>query len=176
MNFKLYSTKSVSDKEAKEHLSHYLSEAQELRPEMDHLLQVCQLFVHCWEDSLISLYSKTSDNLLQEDLVPDRFVVYGEDYKNFRESMAKTVLSGTNRELTKSAYRPKPFAIQLLNNTQGAAGLIGVRVAPGRSALEQNLAELFIHTTAVLQCLNQMTVCEPLRLLMDSPANIVWYN
>ncbi|KAJ7339580.1 hypothetical protein OS493_005983 [Desmophyllum pertusum] len=354
-SFLLQQLLRTGDKEAKEHLSHYLSEAQGLRPEMDHLLQVCQLFVHCWEDSLISLYSKTSDNLLvmiklaqqlcdectpllsssslqqrtrhidvvvlegvakaryalalvagfmykstvedagpwkdrqierelqtlfegvrrmcykslspvprvyllkqlvrrfgvesihvlcgikefewivppesrdkqQEDLVPDRFVVYGEDYKNFRESMAKTVLSGTGRELTKAlqgtvlppvvrdvmillseyrevttcygftstqrqlsakahqcfqeflnddahlSSRAQPFALQLLNNTQGAAGLIGVRVAPGRPALEQNLAEIVIHTTAVLQCINQMTVCEPLRLLMDSPATLM---
>ena len=36
----------------------------------------------------------------QEDLVPDRFVIYGEDYKKVREAMAKTVLSATHRELT----------------------------------------------------------------------------
>jgi len=40
-----------SDKEVKENLAHYLSEARGLRPEMEHLLQVCQLFVHCWEVS-----------------------------------------------------------------------------------------------------------------------------
>ena len=40
---------SFSDEEVKEHLSHYLSEARELRPDNGHLLQVCQLFVHCWE-------------------------------------------------------------------------------------------------------------------------------
>lgn len=36
----------------------------------------------------------------QEDLVPDMFVIYGEDYKKVREAMAKTVLSATHRELT----------------------------------------------------------------------------
>ena len=36
----------------------------------------------------------------QEDLVPDRFVIYGEDYKKVREAMAKTVLSASHRELT----------------------------------------------------------------------------
>ena len=40
-----------SDKEVKEHLAHYMSTARGLRPETDHLLQVCQLFVHCWEVS-----------------------------------------------------------------------------------------------------------------------------
>ena len=35
-----------------------------------------------------------------EDNVPDRFVIYGEEYKKIREAMAKTVLGGTNRELT----------------------------------------------------------------------------
>ncbi|XP_078381354.1 E3 ubiquitin-protein ligase rnf213-alpha-like isoform X3 [Oculina patagonica] len=354
-SFLLQQLLRTGDKEVKEHLAHYLSEARGLRPEMDHLLQVCQLFVHCWEDSLISLYSKTSGNLLvmiklaqhlcdectpllssnvlqqrtreldvivlegvakaryalalaaefmyksavedtspwndlqirnelrtlfegvkrmcdkslspvprlyllkqlvrrfgvesihvlcglrvfewivppenrdkqQEDLVPDWFVIYGEDYKTIREAMAKTVLSATQKELNEALHstalppvvrdvmmllseyrevttcygftstqrqlsakaqqcfqeflngdahlsdRVKPFAIQLLNNTQGAAGFPGVRVAPGRSALEQNLAEIVIHTTAVLQCINQMTVCEPLRLLMDNPAALM---
>ena len=37
----------------------------------------------------------------QEDLVPVRFVIYGEYYKKVREAMAKTVLSATHRELTK---------------------------------------------------------------------------
>ena len=36
----------------------------------------------------------------EEDNVPDRFVIYGEEYKKIREAMAKTVLGGTNRELT----------------------------------------------------------------------------
>ena len=67
-------------------------------------------------------------------------------------------------------FQAQPFAIQLLNNTQGSAGSPGVRVAPGRAAMEQNLAEIVIHTTAVLQSITQMTVCEPLRLLMDNPA------
>ena len=40
---------SFSDEEVREHLSHYLSEARDLRPDTGHLLQVCQLFVHCWE-------------------------------------------------------------------------------------------------------------------------------
>lgn len=61
------------------------------------------------------------------------------------------------------------FAIQLLNNTHGDAGFPGVRVAPDRSALDQSLAEIVVHTTAVLQCTNQMTICEPLRQLMDNP-------
>lgn len=75
--------------------------------------------------------------------------------------------------LFQNCFQAQPFATQLLNNTQGAAGIPGVRVAPGRSALEQNLAEIVIHTTAVLQCINQMTVCEPLRLLMDNPAALM---
>ena len=36
----------------------------------------------------------------EEDNVPDGFVIYGEEYKKIREAMAKTVLGGTNRELT----------------------------------------------------------------------------
>lgn len=72
--------------------------------------------------------------------------------------------------LFQNCFQAQPFATQLLDNTQGAAWFPGVRVAPGRSALEQNLAEIVIHTTAVLQCINQMTVCESLRLLMDNPA------
>lgn len=75
--------------------------------------------------------------------------------------------------LFQNCFQAQPFATQLLDNTQGAAGFPGVRVAPGRSALEQNLAEIVIHTTAVLQCINQMTVCEPLRLLMDNPAALM---
>ena len=39
----------LSDKEVKEHLSLYLTKARGLKPEIGHLLQVCQLFVHCWE-------------------------------------------------------------------------------------------------------------------------------
>ena len=39
-------------------------------------------------------------SLQQEDLVPDRFIIYGEDYKKIREAIAKTVLSGSHRELT----------------------------------------------------------------------------
>lgn len=46
-----------SDKEVKKHLSHYLLEAQGLRPDIGHLLQVCQLFVHCWEVRLFVQYS-----------------------------------------------------------------------------------------------------------------------
>ncbi|XP_027055365.1 E3 ubiquitin-protein ligase RNF213-like isoform X2 [Pocillopora damicornis] len=69
--------------------------------------------------------------------------------------------------------RAQQFAIQLLNNTQGDAGFPAVRVAPGRSARDQSLAEIVIHTTAVLQCINQMTVCEPLRLLMDNPVALM---
>ena len=75
--------------------------------------------------------------------------------------------------LFQNCFQAKPFANQLLDNTQGVAGSPGVRVAPGRSGLEQNLAEIVIHTTAVLQCINQMTVCEPLRLLMDNPAALM---
>ena len=45
----LFTLFSFSDEEVKEHLSHYLSEARGLRPDTGHLLQVCQLFVHCWE-------------------------------------------------------------------------------------------------------------------------------
>ncbi|XP_068694638.1 E3 ubiquitin-protein ligase rnf213-alpha-like [Montipora foliosa] len=340
-----------SDEEVKDHLSHYLSRAGGLRPDVGHLLQVCQLFVHCWEDSLISQYAKLSDNLLvmikltqqlcdectphltsstiqpvrevdvvllesvakaryilglaaqfmhkaivedsaiwndfqigrelqtlfdairrmclksltpsprlyllkqlarrfgveaihavckikelnwivppesrdqqQEDLVPDRFIIYGEHYKTIREAMAKTVLSGSNRELTAtlqtvavppvvkevmvllSEYREvttcyrftaterrlsarahqtleefiqggtdlsnriRPFAFHLLNNTLGAPGFPSTRTAPGRSAMEQNLCEIVIHTVMVLQCIDHVTVCEPLRLMMENPA------
>ena len=70
-------------------------------------------------------------------------------------------------------FQTQPFALQLLNNTQGATVLPSTRVTPGRSALEQNLAELVIHTTTVLQCINHLTVCEPLRLLMDNPAALM---
>ena len=72
-----------------------------------------------------------------------------------------------------NCFQAQPFATQLLDNTQGAAEFPGVRAAPGRSPLEQNLAEIVIHTTAVLQCITQMTVCEPLRLLMDNPAALM---
>ena len=67
----------------------------------------------------------------------------------------------------------QPFAAQLLNNTQGAPGIPSVRVRPGRSGLEQNLSELVIHTTTVLQTINHVTICEPLRLLMDNPAALM---
>ena len=64
----------------------------------------------------------------------------------------------------------QPFAAQLLDNTQGAPGILSVRVRPGLSSLEQNSSELVIHTTTVLQTSNHVTICEPLRLLMDNPA------
>ena len=64
----------------------------------------------------------------------------------------------------------QPFAAQLLDNTQGAPDIPSVRVRPGRPGLEQNLSELVIHTTTVLQTINHVTICEPLRLLMDNPA------
>ena len=67
----------------------------------------------------------------------------------------------------------QPFAAQLLDNTQGAQGIPSVRVRPGRSGLEQNLSELVIHTTTVLQTINHVTICEPLRLLMDNPAALM---
>ncbi|XP_068694646.1 E3 ubiquitin-protein ligase rnf213-alpha-like isoform X2 [Montipora foliosa] len=340
-----------SDEEVKEHLSHYLSETGRLRPDVGHLLQVCQLFVYCWEDSLISQYANLSDDLLvmikltqqlchdctphltsstihpvrevdvvllesvakaryilglaaqfmhkaivedsaiwndfqirselqtlfeairrmclkslspsprlyllkqlarrfgveaihavceindldwivppesrdqqQEDLVPDRFIIYGEHYKTIREAMAKTVLSGSNRELTATlqtvavppvvkevmvllseyrevttcyrftaterrlsarahqtleefiqggtdlSNRTRPFAFHLLNNTLGALGFPSTRTAPGRSAMEQNLCEIVIHTVMVLQFIDHVTVCEPLRLMMENPA------
>ena len=38
--------------------------------------------------------------LQEKDLVPDRFIVYGEHYKKIREAMAKTVLGASHRELT----------------------------------------------------------------------------
>ena len=52
-----------------------------------------------------SLFSYSNELMLtflfqQEDLVPDRFVIYGEDYKKIREAMAETVLSASQRELT----------------------------------------------------------------------------
>ena len=40
---------SFSDEDVKEYLSRYLMEARGLKPDAGHLLQVCQLFVHCWE-------------------------------------------------------------------------------------------------------------------------------
>ena len=67
----------------------------------------------------------------------------------------------------------QPFAAQLLDNTQGAPDIPSVRVRPGRSGLEQNLSELVIHTTTVLQTINHVTICEPLRLLMDNPAALM---
>ena len=67
----------------------------------------------------------------------------------------------------------QPFAAQLLDNTLGAPGIPSVRVRPGRSGLEQNLSELVIHTTTVLQTINHVTICEPLRLLMDNPAALM---
>ena len=67
----------------------------------------------------------------------------------------------------------QPFAAQLLDNTQGAEGIPSVRVRPGRSGLEHNLSELVIHTTTVLQSINHVTICEPLRLLMDNPAALM---
>ena len=67
----------------------------------------------------------------------------------------------------------QPFAAQLLDNTQGAPDIPSVRVRPGRSGLEQNLSELVIHTTTVLQSINHVTICEPLRLLMDNPAALM---
>ena len=64
-SFFFFITIFFSDKEVKEHLSHYLSSARELRPETGHLLQVCQLFVHCWEVSYgITSYLKYSVLLL----------------------------------------------------------------------------------------------------------------
>ena len=67
----------------------------------------------------------------------------------------------------------QPFAAQLLDNTQGAQGIPSVRVRPGRSGLEQNLSELVIHTMTVLQSISHVTICEPLRLLMDNPAALM---
>ena len=37
--------------------------------------------------------------LQQGDIVPDRFIIYGEEYKKIREAMAETVLSGTPKKL-----------------------------------------------------------------------------
>ena len=67
----------------------------------------------------------------------------------------------------------QPFAAQLLDNTQGAPDIPSVRVRSGRSGLEQNLSELVIHTTTVLQSINHVTICEPLRLLMGNPAAVM---
>ena len=49
---------AFSDGEVKKHLSHYMSEARGLRPDAGHLLQVCQLFVHCCEVRGILLSSE----------------------------------------------------------------------------------------------------------------------
>ena len=67
----------------------------------------------------------------------------------------------------------QPFAAQLVDNTQGAQGIPSVRARPGRSGLEQNLSELVIHTTTVLRSINHVTICEPLRLLMNNPAALM---
>ena len=90
-----------------------------------------------------------------------------------RNETSTCLLCSVFSSLFQNCFQAQPFATQLLDNTQGAAGFPGVRIAPGRSRLEQNLAEIVIHTTAVLQCTNQMTVCEPLRLLMDNPAALM---
>lgn len=91
-----------------------------------------------------------------------------------RHETSSCLLCYAFSSLFQNCFQAQPFATQLLDNTQGAAGFPGIRVAPGRSALEQNLAEIVIHTTAVLQCImNQMTVFEPLRLLMDNPAALM---
>ena len=68
------------------------------------------------------------------------------------------------------SLQARPLAVHLLNNTLGLPGMPSTRAAPGRSAMEQNLAELVIHTVTVLQCSNHVTVCEPLRLMMENPA------
>ena len=65
----------------------------------------------------------------------------------------------------------RPFAAELLDNTHGA-GFPGLRVTPGQSALERSLAEIVVHTAAVLQCVYQGTLVEPLRLLMEQPAGM----
>ena len=63
-----------SDKEVKEHLTHYLASARELRPETGHLLQVCQLFVHCWEVSFgITIYQFTRNHIDQPNLIMKMF-------------------------------------------------------------------------------------------------------
>ena len=49
---------AFSDEEVKKHLSHYMSEARGLRPDAGHLLQVCQLFVHCCEVRAILVSSE----------------------------------------------------------------------------------------------------------------------
>ena len=36
----------------------------------------------------------------EADLVPDRFIIYGENYKKIREAVAETVLSGSHKDLT----------------------------------------------------------------------------
>ena len=38
-----------SDAQVQQHMSQYLREAYGLRPEVDHMLQVCLLFVQCKE-------------------------------------------------------------------------------------------------------------------------------
>lgn len=90
-----------------------------------------------------------------------------------RHGTSSCLLCFVFSSLFQNCFQAQPFATQLLDNTQGAAGFPSVRAAPDRSALEQNLAEIVIHTTAVLQCINQVTLCEPLRLLMDNPATLM---
>ena len=62
-----------------------------IRVSLLHKTYVLLVFI-CW---LVWLFV-----FQEEDTVPDRFVIYGEEYKKIREAMAKTVLGGTNRELT----------------------------------------------------------------------------
>ena len=73
------------------------------------------------------------------------------------------------------------MAGQLLDNAQGS-GFPKLMVTQGQTVLERTLAEIVLHTTAVLSCVGQNTLLEPLRQLMEDPAamNVIvdmsWLN
>ena len=53
----------------------------------------------------------------QGDIVPDRFIIYGEEYKKIREAMAETVLSSTPKELNSALQvrnrKRQPIAVYI---------------------------------------------------------------
>ena len=70
------------------------------------------------------------------------------------------------------SYRQiRPFAAELLSNTHGA-GFQALRVTPDQLPKDRMLAEVVIHTAAVLQCMYRGSLVEPLRMLMEQPAGM----
>ena len=65
----------------------------------------------------------------------------------------------------------RPFAAELLSNTHGA-GFQALRVTPDQLPTDRMLAEVVIHTAAVLQCMYRGSLVEPLRMLMEQPAGM----